>query len=219
MAIKPSDKDYHRSVFINCPFDSEYREMFEAMIFVIHSCGFIARCAKERMGNHEVRIAKIVQIIKDCKYAVHDLSRSEYTKDSPDPRFNMPYELGLFSGAQKFGGPLHKLKTYLVVDREKYRYQQTISDISGRDIEAHNDNAKTLIGIVRNWLKNESGRDNIPGIKFHTDKYEAFQEYLLKRCTEEFHEREELTFSDYSKYVNEFNQDWTFDIITNKVLE
>lgn len=207
-----SHQEYNRSVFVNCPFDEDYKPLFEAMIFAIHSCGFIARCAKEKMGSHDVRIAKIIQIIKECKYAVHDLSRAEVTDKSPDPRFNMPFELGLFSGAQKFGGPEHRAKTYIVLDKEKYRYQKTISDISGRDIESHENDPLKVITIIRDWLQNESQKE-IPGVKLHQDKFEQFKEYLSARCEEEFHDLENLTFSDYSKFVVEFNQDWTIKML------
>jgi hypothetical protein len=36
-----------RPVFLNCPFDDEYRSLFEAIVFTIHLCGFSCRCALE----------------------------------------------------------------------------------------------------------------------------------------------------------------------------
>ena len=38
---------FEDSVFINCPFDSEYRAIFFALVFAVHDCGYIARCALE----------------------------------------------------------------------------------------------------------------------------------------------------------------------------
>lgn len=35
---------YDNSVFVNCPFDSEYRPLFEAVAFSIYDCGFFPRC-------------------------------------------------------------------------------------------------------------------------------------------------------------------------------
>jgi len=48
----------------------------------------------------------------------------------------MPLELGIFLGAKRFGGPKQKRKNCLILDREKYRYQQYCSDIAGQDIKA-----------------------------------------------------------------------------------
>jgi hypothetical protein len=36
---------YEYSVFVNCPFDAEYRPLFHAIVFAIHDCGFAARSA------------------------------------------------------------------------------------------------------------------------------------------------------------------------------
>jgi hypothetical protein len=36
-----------RDVFINCPFDSEYKQQFHALLFTVYDCGFSPRCAKE----------------------------------------------------------------------------------------------------------------------------------------------------------------------------
>ena len=38
---------YNNSVFINCPFDDDYRSLFRALVFAIEACGFGARCALE----------------------------------------------------------------------------------------------------------------------------------------------------------------------------
>lgn len=62
--------DYNNNVFINCPFDSDYKHLFDAMVFAIHDCGFIARCTLEEEDASEVRIDKIYNIIADCRYQV-----------------------------------------------------------------------------------------------------------------------------------------------------
>ncbi|MBA3693974.1 MAG: hypothetical protein H0W77_11145 [Acidobacteria bacterium] len=84
---KPS---YEESVFINCPFDEEYQSLFEAIIFTIHDCGFIARCSKEINYSSQIRAEKLFQMIADCNYGVHDISRTELDKENSLPRFNMP---------------------------------------------------------------------------------------------------------------------------------
>jgi hypothetical protein len=35
------------SVFINVPFDRRYKKLFDALVFAVHHCGLVARCARE----------------------------------------------------------------------------------------------------------------------------------------------------------------------------
>ena len=136
---------YNDNVFINCPFDSDYKPLFDAMVFVIHDCGFIARCALEEEDASQVRIDKIYGIIETCRYGIHDISRTELDENSGFPRFNMSLELGVFLGAKKFGIVEQKRKKCLILDKEPYRYQQFISDIAGQDIQAHNNDVETIV--------------------------------------------------------------------------
>lgn len=87
---------YEDNVFINCPFDSEYRAIFYALVFAVHDCGYIARCALEIDDSGIVRIQKIEQIIADCRFGIHDICRVEADPQTQLPGFNMPLELGLF---------------------------------------------------------------------------------------------------------------------------
>ena len=43
-----------RDIFINCPFDDEYRPLFQSLVFVIADCGFRARCALELVDSGEL---------------------------------------------------------------------------------------------------------------------------------------------------------------------
>lgn len=152
--------EYGRNVFINCPFDSEFRPLFDAIVFAVRSIGFRPRCALEISDSGQVRIEKIVQIIRACRLGIHDLSRTELDQVANLPRFNMPLELGLFLGALKFGDRSQKSKRCLIVDRDRYRYQKFCSDLSGHDIEAHSDDELKLVTIVRDWLQSVSTEDD-----------------------------------------------------------
>ncbi len=165
---------YNNNVFINCPFDSDYKPLFDAMIFAVHDCGFIARCALEAGDTSQVRIDKIYNIIEDCRYGIHDISRTELDETSGLPRFNMPLELGIFLGAKRFGIEEQKTKKCLVLDREPYRYQKFISDISGQDIFVHNNNPEEVVRVVRNWLLTVSDRQTIPGGGIIWKRYQSF---------------------------------------------
>src|SRR5260370_42202316 len=132
---------YEKRVVINCPFDAQYKPLFEASVFAIFDCGFWPRCALEIDDASEVRIDKVFNIVAECKYGIHDISRTEVTSASGLPRFNMPLELGMFLAAKRFGTGKQRRKVCLVLDTMPYRYQQLISDIAGQDIHVHSNNA------------------------------------------------------------------------------
>jgi hypothetical protein len=54
-----------QSVFINCPFDRPYKRIFDALVFAVFDCGFVARSALEITNTAEVRIEKIARIIDE----------------------------------------------------------------------------------------------------------------------------------------------------------
>jgi hypothetical protein len=100
MARKPG---YNDNVFLNCPFDSEYWPVFEAIVFTIFACGFVPRCAREEADSSDVRVDKLVRLIQQSRYGIHDISRVELDDAHGLPRFNMPFELGLDLGCKRFG--------------------------------------------------------------------------------------------------------------------
>ena len=193
--------NYNDNVFINCPFDSHYKPLFDAMVFAIHDCGFVPRCALEDDDASEVRIDKIYNMIAGCRYGIHDISRTELDKNSRLPRFNMPLELGVFLGAKKFGIEEQKRKKCLILDTEPYRYQKFISDIAGQDIQAHNNNSREVIIHVRNWLRTASRRETIPSGGIIWERYQEFMEKLPQTAREARLIVEELIFNDYTLLV------------------
>ncbi|MYA69664.1 hypothetical protein F4009_08825 [Candidatus Poribacteria bacterium] len=195
---------YNDNVFINCPFDAKYKSLFDAMVFAIHDCGFIPRCALEEEDASQVRIDKIYSIIADCRYGIHDISRTELDKGSGLPRFNMPLELGVFLGAKKFGIEEQERKKCLILDAEPYRYQQFISDIAGQDIQAHNNSAREVIARVRNWLRAASRRETIPSGGIIWERYQEFKEKLPQMAREGQLIVEELIFNDYTSMVTQW---------------
>ena len=195
---------YADNVFINCPFDAEYKPIFNAIIFAILDCGYVARCALEIDDASQVRIDKVGRIIADSKFGVHDISRTEPDRHTELPRFNMPLELGMFLGAKRFGGERQKTKGCLIIDREPFRYQSFISDISGQDIRSHGNDPVAAIRIIRNWLSDASRRRTIPGGREISRRYGLFQSELPEMCQEIKIEQDELTFNDYTNLVSEW---------------
>jgi hypothetical protein len=134
-----------RAVFINCPFSADYNDLFEAITFAVIRSGFIARCARETDDASEVRFDKICRIIAECDLSIHDISKTELDARSGLPRFNMPFELGLYLGAKRFGGRAGRGKKALILDREPFRYQAFLSDIAGQDVHTHSGDVGVLI--------------------------------------------------------------------------
>jgi hypothetical protein len=200
--------DYDISVFVNCPLDEEYRSLFEAVVFGIHDCGFVARCALEVDDASEVRIDKITNLISNCRFGIHDISRTTADSITNLPRFNMPLELGLFLGAKRFGRAEQRLKVCLILDVERYRYQKFISDIAGQDIAAHSGDSGTAIRIVRNWLRSAAPKSiRIPSGSVIASRYRAFRKELPSLCRKVHLRVEELTFKDYLAQLEEWLRD------------
>ena len=197
---------YDDQVFINCPFDGEYRPIFEALVFAVHDCGFVARCALELEDGSQVRIDKIQQIIGACRLGIHDISRTELDSAWSLPRFNMPLELGLFLGAKRYGTGDQRRKLCLILDREPYRYQKYCSDIAGQDIRSHKGEPQEAVRIVRDWLRNATAgsRVVIPSGSVMVERYEAFQRALPLMCEKLRLERNELLFNDYTTVAAEW---------------
>ena len=191
------DGEYEQNVFINCPFDSEYAPIFEAIVFAVNDAGFRHKGARERLDSSQVRLQKIFNLISSSRYAIHDLSRTTLDEANALPRFNMPLELGIDLGCKAFHFACAN-KSLLIFDSEPYRFQKFVSDLSGQDIHQHGNSAKAAVTRVRDWLRVESGRALIPGGAEIYKRYEAFRRDLPEICTELRIEVSELTFSDFS---------------------
>ena len=163
-------------VFINCPFDADYEPLFRGLLFTILKAGFYPRCALEIADSSVARLEKIMAMIGQSQYGVHDLSRTETDPMSALPRFNMPFELGVFLACKRFGGKVQRTKSCLILDREPYRYRQFLSDISGLDISTHGGRVERMIRRVRDWLRAESHRPEIPGSEDIIRRYRQFQD-------------------------------------------
>jgi hypothetical protein len=110
---------YGTSLFINCPFDRRYLGFFRAIVFTVHDCGYIARCAQEISNANQVRVQKIMDLIRDCRVGIHDISRTQTNGTPRLPRFNMPLELGMFLAATEYGSGKQKNKISLVLEASR----------------------------------------------------------------------------------------------------
>lgn len=189
-------------IFINCPFDTSYKPIFDAILFVIYDLGFVARCALEVDDASEYRLDKILNLIEQCRYGVHDISCVAVDTTTGLPRFNMPMELGLFLGCKRFGGTSQRNKVCLILDSDRFRYRNFISDVAGQDIHAHEGEPKKAIVEVRDWLSSTSRRKRLPGGQAIAQRYVKFRAELPDLCTKLNREEDSLTFSDLSEMIS-----------------
>ena len=132
----PKDK-----VFINCPYDEKYKELFFALIYMceVNDLEPIFAACDESSSD---RMTNIYNCIIKSKYAIHDISR---IKDRI-PRFNMPFELGMYYMHIREKA---KNKKMLILEGEKNKSDKTISDLSGLEIKCHNNDVEGIFRAAR----------------------------------------------------------------------
>ena len=197
---------YATNVFINCPFDVEFEPLFHAIVFAVIQCGYTVRCALEADETGTTRIDRIYRLIEECRFGIHDISRIEHDAINNLPRFNMPFELGLFLGASRFGASLQRDKYCLVLEAERYRYQKYLSDIAGQDIRQHDNEPAKAVSAIRDWLaasRSKSSRP-LPGATAIMRHYREFEANLPAMLRAADLEPAELGFFDRANLMAQF---------------
>ncbi|MBI1251755.1 MAG: hypothetical protein GC189_09815 [Alphaproteobacteria bacterium] len=192
-------------VFINCPFDSEYAELFRAILFVVESSGYVPICALDDDDSGRIRFSKLTTMIGVANLSIHDLSRIEVSADTMTPRFNMPFELGLYLGAQHFGGKRQKTKRALVFAAERKYWAPSISDLAGVDPVFHGNKPEACLRAVRDFLHTRPDGGVLPGEtalaadcrRFRTDLP------LIAKAVRQT-EAEALRYKNYISFLEDF---------------
>lgn len=199
-----------KNVFINCPFDNNYFSLLKPLLFSLCYIDLNPQIS-ETSDSGEIRLHKIKNLIENSRYSIHDLSRMEPMVDSDLPRFNMPFECGIDFGMKLSNPAEFANKRFLILEKEQYRYQKVISDISGNDIKAHKNNPEQIIKVVRDWFK-----PNNPNIPRHKEIWLAYNEFefdyeeILNAEGYDPKDINSLTFSDIIEYmktwINDYNK-------------
>ena len=167
----------NRNVFVNCPFDADFRPCFEALLFTIAASGYKARCALEDADGANIRFDKLRKLIRESRRTIHDLSRIELGTNAL-PRFNMPFELGLAIGAKYFGGPKLRRNSALIMVRKDYVLNAYLSDLGGNDPVAHNDFPNEVIRAVTRYLHATPQGRVLRGAQSTIARFDRFKETL-----------------------------------------
>ena len=115
----------------------------------------------------------------------------------------MPFELGVFFGAKRFGDKKQKSKIAIILDTDRFRYMQFISDLNGVDIRTHDGEHTNAIQRVRDWLTTSSRRKTIPGHLIITREYNKFSANLPAVIARLGLDIDSLPFNDYCLIVEE----------------
>ena len=202
--------EYCKNIFINCPYDSDYREKVMAIIFTVLFLGFNPRMSIESLDSSDNRLNKIAVLIRESSSSIHDLSRMKSEKKKEIFRLNMPFELGFDYGCKIFSDEKHATKKILILEKEQYLAKQAISDINGFDIECHHDDVYKAITHVRNWIQNCNNLKNIVAPnKIWYIYTEVFMTWYLKRMTidlgyDEGEYLEHVQICEYIDYIKEW---------------
>jgi hypothetical protein len=148
---------FETNVFVNCPFDNTYRPLLRPLLFTIMDLGFEPRIASERLNSAEPRVSKILELIEDSKFGIHDLSRIKASAVGEYYRMNMPFELALDIACALYKGGQWADKKCLILEAAPFEYQAALSDLAGSDIRVHEGKPKLVAAAVRNWLNGETG--------------------------------------------------------------
>lgn len=132
-----------QSVFLNVPYDPQFEDLYLAYIVGLTQLGL--RINATLAVPNQGRLDRIINLIEESDFSIHDLSRIETT--SGIPRFNMPLELGLALYRSHITRGRHRI---FVFEKEPYRVQQSTSDVSGIDAQIHNGKPKGVMAGLRN---------------------------------------------------------------------
>ncbi len=152
------------SVFINVPYDTRFRPLYIAFVVGLTDLGLKPEATLAIPGG-EARLDRIFDLIRSCRYSLHDLSRVQLDRTPPrTPRFNMPFELGMAVAWAKLYPERH---TYIVLESVSRRAQKSLSDMAGSDFNIH---AGTPEGVMRelcNAFVRQRERPSVPAMLRH----------------------------------------------------
>ena len=147
------------AVFLNIPYDQEFRRLYVAYIAGLYHFGLKPRVTLGIPGG-ERRMDRILQLIESCRYSIHDLSRVQLDRTPPlTPRFNMPFELGLAIATAKRSPDA---RPWFVFETVKRRVSKSLSDLDGTDPYIHQGTVEGVMRELCNAFVRRSFRPKVP---------------------------------------------------------
>ncbi len=166
MPKKRVEKD---AVFLNIPYDRRFERLYVAYVVGLTTLGFVPRCTLG-MPSDSRRLKRISDLIKRCRYSIHDLSRVQ--RDRGAPRFNMPFELGIAVAWATQNSTRH---SWVAFEEEQYRPLRSISDLNGNDFHIHEG---TVVGVMRELCNAFVRRSKPPTVPFMMRVYRKLRKRI-----------------------------------------
>jgi hypothetical protein len=167
------------SVFLNVPYDAAFENLLLAYIAGVSAYGFAHRATLE-IPFGQRRLDRILTLIRQSQYSIHDLSRVQLDRKSPrTPRFNMPFELGLTVALERTAHPDH---SWIVCETVRRRINKSLSDLDGTDAYIH---GGTVAGVFRELGNTFVGSSRQPTVTEMSQIYRVLRAQLrsvLKRA-------------------------------------
>jgi hypothetical protein len=203
---KKAPKKFFISVFINCPFDEEYKSLLRPMLFTVVYAGLVPRLASEKSDSLEHRLEKIVRLIKECKYSIHDLSRLKAARANEFFRINMPFELGIDYGCRRIANNYLSKKRSLIFESRRYDIQKAFSDLNGVDIKSHNNNPAQAVQALQHWLIETVGLSHVDSPSVIWDNFTDFHYNLYRRRQAHGYTKNDLKMMPVPQYIRFITQ-------------
>jgi hypothetical protein len=146
-----------------------------------------------------------MKMLTNSALSIHDISRVELSKPSKLPRFNMPFEAGVAYTLHHQNETQHDL---LLIDTDPHRYNISLSDASGLDIQHYKD-ATSVISCIRNFI---DGRiPDVPGEAYISRRYTQFKRKLAVAALKSNITTRELEEWAYARKYQELVVSWIRD--------
>jgi hypothetical protein len=141
---KPQRRRERYSVFLNVPYDRQFQNLYLAYIAGLSAFGLVPRATLE-IPTSRRRLDRIIGLIRECAYSIHDLSRVQLDRNAPrTPRFNMPFELGLAVALDELNGR----ERWYVCETQSHRVHKSLSDLDGTEVHIHGGSVRGLLAAL-----------------------------------------------------------------------
>jgi len=183
--------------------------MLRALLFVARFYGLKILISSTETDSKSNRLQRIIDLMREAKYSVHDLSKLKSEKKKEFFRMNMPFELGLDYGLS--GND----KVFLIFEDEDYKLKIALSDINGWDVRPHYNRPEQLILEFRKWIvaskpmpeeKRALSSSDIWYI--YNDFYGQYSDYMTTHHMKD----EEVSVAEYISYVDDFLASYSIDM-------
>jgi len=177
------------------------------MLFTLVHVGLLPRLASERSDSLEQRIEKILRLIQECKYSIHDLSRLKSERANEFSRLNMPFELGVEYGCRRIAKNHLRTKRSLILEKKRYDIQKALSDLNGVDIKCHNNKPTETVQALQHWLIETVGLKDVESPSVIWDRFNEFDYQFYERRKAQGYSKRDLQVMPVQQYIR-FIKQW-----------